>query len=215
MQHETARRGPFKTFQFFWMLAVFIAAIAIGFVAERRWRSNGTPSVPLLEQGTLLSRKGVPFPAFTLVGEDGIQKTEAVFKGKWNLIFFGYRACPGVCPATLSFLRQVWSQFPLHTPWTFWFFSLTPEEDAPERLRTHLKQYNDQFRGLTGSKDTLKHLKQTLGIHAEKDPSTGVIDHTAALLVVDAEGRWRATLSPPFQTESFIRDLHRIEKFVR
>jgi len=43
---------------------------------------------------------------FQLVDADGHPVTEAVLKGKWTAVYFGYTYCPDVCPTTLQALKE-------------------------------------------------------------------------------------------------------------
>ena len=38
---------------------------------------------------------------FTLTAADGTAVTDATYRGKWLLVFFGYTFCPDLCPTTL------------------------------------------------------------------------------------------------------------------
>ncbi len=39
---------------------------------------------------------------FTLTDQNGVRRSDADFRGKYMLVFFGYTFCPDVCPTTLA-----------------------------------------------------------------------------------------------------------------
>src|SRR5215213_10841794 len=39
---------------------------------------------------------------FTLTDQNGAMRSDAEFRGKYMLVFFGYTFCPDVCPTTLA-----------------------------------------------------------------------------------------------------------------
>ncbi len=70
---------------------------------------------------------------FTLVDHTGRQVTDAIFRGKYLLVFFGFANCPDVCPLALDRFAQVLDHLgpdaervqPL-------LVSVDPERDTPD-----------------------------------------------------------------------------------
>src|ERR1700720_473832 len=58
-------------------------------------RHANTPSAPKI---------GGPFTLTTLGGH---RVSDADFRGKWMLLYFGYTHCPDICPTTLVEIAQV------------------------------------------------------------------------------------------------------------
>ena len=50
--------------------------------------------------------------------------TQQQLRGHWTLLFFGYKNCPDICPATLAQIAQLWQQLPAQQL-RFIFVSLT------------------------------------------------------------------------------------------
>ena len=46
-----------------------------------------------------------PVAAFELLDQDGQTFTDASFRGRFSLVFFGFTHCPDVCPLTLGKLQ--------------------------------------------------------------------------------------------------------------
>src|ERR687893_392462 len=47
---------------------------------------------------------------FSLVDHTGRLRTEADFRGKWLVIYFGYTHCPDICPTDLQAIAQAVDQ---------------------------------------------------------------------------------------------------------
>ncbi len=63
---------------------------------------------------------------------------------------------------------------------------------------------------MTGTLEEIKKLAEGLGIYFQKQSPDGdnyVVDHSAAVLVVDPEGRLSALFSGPHVIDNFVHDL--------
>ena len=91
---------------------------------------------------------------FQLTDQAGRPQTEAVLKGKWSAVFFGYTACPDACPTTLFALAQAEKLMgPKAKDFQTVFVSVDPGRDTPQQVAAYLS--NDAFPrravGLTGT----------------------------------------------------------------
>ena len=77
----------------FLLLATLLAAGALWRLGDLR-SQRGTQTIAL-EKVEL----GGPF---TLTDQNGARRSDAEFRGKHMLVFFGYTFCPDVCPTTLA-----------------------------------------------------------------------------------------------------------------
>lgn len=88
------------------------------------------------------------WPAFTLQTTEGELRSDA-FADDVVLVYFGYTACPDVCPTTLASLGAAARGLPeaeaarVHGL----FVSLDPERDALERLDAYARHFHPNFRG--------------------------------------------------------------------
>ena len=73
-------------------------AVAAGIFAALR---SQQPAVPVT---AMILPDPDPVPAFELVDQRGTPIDESVFRGQWDLVFFGFTHCPDVCPTTLQVL---------------------------------------------------------------------------------------------------------------
>jgi cytochrome oxidase Cu insertion factor (SCO1/SenC/PrrC family) len=95
--------------------------------------------------------------AFSLVDQDSKAVTEADFKGKYMLVYFGYTYCPDVCPTSLSVITDaldlLGEKGDLITPV---FITVDPERDDPAALKMYIEHFHPRLVGLTGSIEQIK-----------------------------------------------------------
>jgi protein SCO1/2 len=154
-----------------------------------------------------------PLPAFELVDQSGAPIDETVFEGQWDLVFFGFTHCPDVCPTTLQVLaaakaaldEQGVSPLPRIV-----LVSVDPERDTPEILEEYVSYFGTGNLGITGSLEGIRTLTTGLGIYFQKqasDDGNYMVDHSAAVLLVDPQGRFSALFSGPHVADNYVHDL--------
>jgi cytochrome oxidase Cu insertion factor (SCO1/SenC/PrrC family) len=91
---------------------------------------------------------------FTLVATDGTAVTDASYRGKWMLIYFGYTFCPDACPAALAnvsaALKMLGNEADKVQPL---FITVDPKRDTRQVLGEYLKSFDPRIIGLTGSEE--------------------------------------------------------------
>ena len=161
---------------------------------------------------TILPAK-IGLPAVSLVDQHGNAIDEQVFEGQWDLVFFGFTQCPDVCPMTLSVLSAA-RQHLLDAGQTpvprIVLVSVDPERDTPDRMSAYMSNFGRDNLGVTGNLDQIRTLTDALGIFFEKRRNGGElysVDHSAAVLLIDPDGRFRAIFGSPHKLENFVNDL--------
>jgi protein SCO1/2 len=137
-----------------------------------------------------------PVEDFTLDGSIGRQVSLAEFRGKPVLLYFGYTTCPDVCPTTLADLRIAMQELgPDQDTVQVLFVSVDPERDTAERLQAYLQYFNPSFIGLTGPLRDIEAIASRFGVYFAKNEANSaadyLVDHTSAVLLVDADGKLR------------------------
>ena len=154
-----------------------------------------------------------PLPEFNLVDQHGNPADRSVFEGQWDLVFFGFTHCPDICPTTLQVLSTARAaledqgQSPLPR---IVLVSVDPERDTPEIMGKYVDYFGDGNLGITGSLEEIRKLTTGLGIYFEKQPGDGddyVVDHSAAVLVIDPDGGFHALFGGPHVVENYVHDL--------
>ncbi len=154
-------------------------------------------------KGTVLADP-VPAADFTLVDQYGQPFRLADQRGRVVLLFFGYTSCPDVCPTTLTTWKQVEQELGDRArDVRFVFITADPQRDTPERLRDHLAAFSPNFIGLTGTPEELDAVYRAYHVFVNALPAEGtsadyLVEHTAAVFAIDADGMWRLTF--PFGT---------------
>lgn len=157
---------------------------------------------------TLINDKE-PLPPFRLNSPRG-ELTEQSLKGRWTFMFFGYTQCPDVCPGALSLMTEVARRTgPQARPGVL-FVSVDPQRDTLELLGNFVPAFDPAFVGATAADAQLAPLLKHLGVffrrNDEKDKHNYTVDHTAALFLIDPEGRLKAVFSPPHDVGSVVSD---------
>ena len=197
-----------------------VVGFALGILlAAGIWMSLSTFSSPpaQLATATLLPVR-TPVSEFSLVDQDGSAINQDVFKGQWDLVFFGFTNCPDVCPITLQVLsvakQQLEQQGQAPLP-RIVLVSVDPDRDTPEKMASYLSNFGDGNLGITGDIDEIRKLTDGLGIFFEKragETDFYSVDHSAVVIVINPDGQFHALFGSPHKIENFVNDLPLIFK---
>jgi len=141
--------------------------------------------------------EGVVEGNFELTDHHGQAVTEHSYDGKLRLVYFGFTACPDVCPTTLfevaRAMRHLGDDAAKVQPI---FISVDRENDTPEILASYVAAFHPELIGLSGSKQQLDAVATsfnvTYGVEraADSDSGTDSIFHSSYLFLMDREGRF-------------------------
>jgi protein SCO1/2 len=206
MRKHTFQQGSSLKF-----LLAAIAAFAIGilFYSYQNAQLNSM-SADNLHKATSLHNNPRQLPKFSLTNHLNTAFSNQNLVGSWNMIFFGFTNCPDVCPLTLSVLNQVTSELKdfSHVPRSI-FISVDPKRDQPEKLKEYVEHFSHDMVGLTGSKEEIDALTQSLGaIYAIADNSSEnyLVDHSAHIFVTAPDGSMVALFSTPHDAKEIADD---------
>ncbi len=177
------------------LLAVVVILGALAFAAvqlHQRPRLAATPAVPTMPA------IGGPF---ALTDQNGNAVTEATFRGKFMLVYFGYTYCPDVCPTTLTDIGAAVDALgaagdkvvPI-------FITVDPERDTPEHLKEYLGYFHPRFVGLTGTQEQVTAAAKAYRVYYAKAKSDGaatdaldyMMDHTSIVYLMGPDGKLKA-----------------------
>lgn len=194
---------------------IVVAALAGGALSWFLFNPGHSPAMDVAtKQATLLPELRA-LPPFVLTDQQGERFDNQRLQGKWTLLSFGYTHCPDVCPTTLAILAQVdqrLNQAAATLPHQIGFVSVDPARDTPERLAEYVAYFDPGFLGVTGSDAALRSFTRPLGILYEKVETKEsamdyVMDHSASVVLLDPQGRYRALFSPPHDAEIMAQDI--------
>lgn len=165
--------------------AIFILCFAL----------NGCESKPVFNALDITGIQGYGSD-FHLTDHTGKSRTMADFRGKVVVMFFGYTHCPDVCPTTLTEMRQVMQMLGSDAQrLQVLFVTVDPVRDTPELLSKYVPSFDPSFLGLFGdlsaTEKVAKDFKIFYRVSPGKTADSYSVDHTAASLVFDPQGRLR------------------------
>src|ERR1700680_3247140 len=161
---------------------------------------------------------GHPPPAavggpFRLLDQDGRQRTDADFRGKPFLVFFGFTHCPDICPTALFEMSEVLRRLgPDAEKTAVLFISVDPERDTAEKLKEYLSSFHPRIVGLTGSLQEIADVEKAYRVYAKKVPLEGgdyTMDHSPIAYLMDKDGRFVAPFNLKRTADESAADLRR------
>lgn len=157
-----------------------------------------------------------PAPDFTLTDQAQNPFRLSDQRGSVVVLFFGYTACPDVCPATLAQYARVKRELgTLADQVRFAFITVDPDRDTPARLRDYLGRLDPGVYGLWGTGEEVGRVLDAYGVYVEvvdapASPAGYWINHTALSYVVDRNGNLRLAHPFGFEPEDLAADLRRL-----
>lgn len=190
------------------LLWLLVGAAVVAFGALLLLRNTAEPQV------AASSAKFSMGGSFTLIGSDGKPFSSAALAGKPYAIFFGFTHCPDVCPTTLSRLVRLRDQLGSERDrLAILFVTVDPERDGPTEVGKYAQLFNAPIIGLTGSPEQIAQVKKQFGIFSQKVPDESggyTVDHTAAALLFDADGKFAGTIVPEEPDSAALDKMRRI-----
>jgi protein SCO1/2 len=147
----------------------------------------------------LLDGKKRKVPSFEFINQDSIVVSDKDYLGKVYVVDFFFTRCPSICPVMTTNLVDVQRQFKGNENFGIASFSITPDFDTPQVLRTYAEKYKIQNTGwnlLTGDKETVYQLANAgFNIFAAEMPDVpGGFEHSGLFALVDKEGYLRSRI---------------------
>jgi protein SCO1/2 len=131
-----------------------------------------------------------------LTDHNGQPRSLKDFKGKLVVMFFGYTQCPDVCPTSMAELAEAKKLMgPDGEKVQGVFVTVDPERDTPQVLKAYMANFDPSFLALRGTPEQLAEMAKDFKVYykkvAGKTPTSYTMDHSAASLVYDTQGRLR------------------------
>jgi protein SCO1/2 len=157
---------------------------------------GGFPVIP--------SPAGVSAPSggpFSLTDGSGATVTDKTYRGKWELVFFGYTYCPDLCPTTLSTIADALTALgPLADEVQPLFITVDPRRDTPAAIADYVRNFDPRIVGLTGSPEAIaavaKEYKVYYAVHRTGDGADDyLMDHSGFIYLMGPDGGFVRVLS--------------------
>ncbi len=173
----------------------------------------------LSDEGVRETARSATAPAiggpFALVDHRGRAVTEADYRGKLMVVYFGYTFCPDVCPAGLYKIGQALDALGAGAGQVYpLFITLDPARDSAEVLAGYLGNFHPALIGLTGSPEQVEAVAKAYRVyyakappaHDHEDGAQGrhehaeeggdyPVDHSTATYVMGRDGGFRRAVS--------------------
>lgn len=164
---------------------------------------------------------GEPYPAASeieLTRSDGSRFRLSEMRGYVVLLFFGYTACPDVCPTTMAELKLALTELNEAEAERVkvLFVTVDPERDTPERAQEYVSRFNPAFVGLSGTQAELEKVWLAYGVYREivqgASAAGYTVNHTARVTLIDQQGNMRISFGFDTPPEDVVHDLKLILK---
>jgi protein SCO1/2 len=149
---------------------------------------------------------------FTLTNHMGQPISLSDFKGQIVLLYFGYAACPDVCPTTLAELSEALQLLGKRSDEVQVFMvTIDPERDTASVLADYVTHFDPSFIGLTGTPEEIAEVATYYGVFYERQEDESalgyLVDHTATVMAVDRDGYLRVIYPYGTSSEDMAADL--------
>jgi protein SCO1 len=169
------------------LMLTFFSAFYYQHFYEKSKKNEPIKDLIQLDSGVIFkSQHQIPKVEFTTHLGDGI--TEDSFQGHWSLFFFGYSNCPEFCPTIVKAMDEI-GKYLNYSDMNYYFVSIDPLNDTPERLKDFLSDYKTPIIGLSGEYDQMHNLSSFFKLTVEKaENQERHIEHSASLVLVSPSG---------------------------
>ena len=139
--------------------------------------------------------------------------TQDSFNGPLTAIFFGFTNCPDICPMTLNKIDIALDKININKKKNLkvFFISVDPERDTPEVIKNYLRNFENNFVGITGEPEKIFLLSQSWGIISQKifyENGDYNVDHSSPVILLK-DGKYIARISHKDDVKRSIKILNK------
>jgi protein SCO1/2 len=169
---------------------VLVAVFALGAVvlAAPRGSEEATSGGPRRFEGATLPA-GLRAPDFTLRDQDGEPVTMRALRGRPAIVTFLYTTCEDSCPAQAQQIKGALAELGEDVPAVA--VAVDPPRDTPQNARAFLskQRMTGRMDFALGSRADLEPVWKGFAVQPQRED----LEHTARLVLVDAEGVQRVS----------------------
>ncbi len=167
----------------------------------------------LQERGIVVLPFARELNEFSLVDHRGADFDVTSLLGRWSFLFFGFSACPDVCPLALGALAQAErvlqndADATLRDGFNVVFVTVDPERDDQQALAQYVEVFSPRFTGVTGSREQLAEFAQQLNVAFMQVPLEGggySVDHTGNIVMINPRGHYHGFIKMPHDAEKIL-----------
>jgi protein SCO1/2 len=132
---------------------------------------------------------------FALTDAEGKRRTDAEFRGKHMLVFFGFANCPDFCPTALVTISQAMEKLgPKAEKIVPIFITVDPERDTPAVLKNYGQNFDKRILMLTGTAEDIAAAARAYRVYYAKRPlekaGEYTMDHSAYIYLLGPGGKY-------------------------
>jgi protein SCO1/2 len=134
-------------------------------------------------------------PKYLLQDTNGRAIMDSEFRGRFQLIAFGYTFCPDICPTTLIEMAEVLKLLDADAARLQPIFvSVDPERDTLDVLRSYTAFFDKRILGATASPELVRRAADNFKVRYEKVKEPGAaplqysVDHSAGMYLLGPDG---------------------------
>jgi len=142
---------------------------------------------------------------FALDATDGRKVTDATFRGKWLVVYFGYTSCPDICPTVILRIGQALTSIgtaagqvqPI-------FITVDPARDTPEHLAKYMASFDPRVIGLRGDAAQTQEAARQFHVYYRTrslDSGDYSVDHSSFLYIIDPDGHFSKLLADTLSSD--------------
>ncbi len=135
-------------------------------------------------------------PRYLLQDPYGRPVSNEDFRGRFQLIAFGYTYCPDICPTTLVEMAEILKTLGAKASrLQAIFITVDPERDTGKVLKTYTEFFDPRILGLTGSPLLVRRAADNFRIRYAKVQEPGAsagpyaVDHSAGMILLGPDGQ--------------------------
>jgi len=137
---------------------------------------------------------------FRLRAGDGREVTDADYRGRWMLVYFGYTHCPDACPTALQDMATTLDGMSVEErrKVALLFITVDPERDTPAVMQDYVTAFGGGITGLSGTPAQIAQVAKAYRVYYAKHPRAGEeydMDHSSIIYVMDPRGRFAANFT--------------------
>lgn len=184
-----------------WLALAFAGGVIVAAAGWLLWPNEPEQrSAAALMDAVMWNKEPVGGP-FALVDQDGRKRTDAEFRGKLLLIYFGFTFCSDICPIDLQSIAGALDKLgPAGEAIQPLFITVDPEKDTPAQLKGYVGLFHPRLIGLTGSAREISSVARAYKVYYAKtvptNPSDPGIDHTGFVFLVGSDGKYIGFFPP-------------------